>query len=203
MRALPEPAPGPVSPGPVSPGPVGAVLTYPAGSVVVVGGIPGAGKSTLIRRAVPTGVTTLDAETVRKRYQRRLSSRVPYRWYRPVVHLEFYLRLVVALLRPGTLVVHETATRRRARRAIAGLARLRHGRPHLLLLDTTVDDALRGQHERGRVVRPGSMGRHQQRWGVLRDALDVDPGALEHEGWAGTTVLDRRAAAQVQQLRFA
>ena len=177
-------------------------LAYPAGAVLVVGGVPGAGKSELVRRLVAPPVRALDSAAVRDRYRRRLGGRLPYRWYRPAVHAEHYLRLAWALRRPGTLVVHDTATRSWVRRWIAALARRHHGSAHLLFLDVPAEDALAGQRARGRVVRSGAMRRHERRWRRLRAALARRPDALAAEGYASTVVLDRRGADAIRAIRF-
>ncbi len=178
------------------------MLCYPANALLIVAGLPGAGKSTLIRRVLArrADVTTLDPETIRDRWQRALGTTRGYRLYRPLVHLEHYLRLLLALYRPGPLVLHETATRGWARRALALLA-ARSGRPaHLLFLDVSPEEAERAQRARGRRVRPRTMRRHAHAWARLRPRVR-SPGATA-TGYASTTLLDRSAAARVDELRF-
>src|SRR5689334_20691738 len=111
------------------------MLTYERDAVLVVAGIPGAGKTTLLRRLFPGGgdVLVLDSDQTRS-FWRRYFKQVPYRYWRPVVHVTHYARLIRALRGPGPIVVHECATRPWARRLIFRTAR----RPvHLLLLDVS------------------------------------------------------------------
>jgi len=178
------------------------VLRYPANALLVVAGLPGAGKSTLIRRILArrVDVTTLDPETIRRRWQRALTTTRGYRLYRPLVHLEHYVRLLLALRAPGALVVHDTATRGWVRRALAWLA-ARAGRPaHLLFLDVAPQEAERAQRARGRRVPPRAMRRHARAWAAIRPRVQR-PGATA-AGYASTTVLDRSAAARLDAVRF-
>jgi predicted kinase len=178
-------------------------LRYPTDALLVVAGLPGAGKSTLIRRLFPpdgSDPRTLDPETIRARWQRLLRTRRGYRLYRPLVHLEHYLRFALAMRRPGPLVLHDTATRGWARRALARLAAI-HGRPaHLLFLDVDPAEAVRGEHARGRRVRRATMARHAAAWARLRARLRRPGGGAT--GYATTTVLDRRAAAGLTAIVF-
>ncbi|AEH08637.1 AAA family ATPase [Candidatus Protofrankia datiscae] len=189
----------------------GWTLRYPTGTVLIVAGIPGAGKSTLIRRvfggstdprtqAWGTGPLVLDSADIRTALRARLGRRLPYRLYRPAVHVAHYARIAGMTLRRGeSLVVHECGTRRWARRAITGLARLRHRPVHLILIDTPSADALAGQRARGRSVRSRAFRRHERSWARLRDA---DPAALYREGWSSIRVLDRRDARALTAIRF-
>lgn len=175
-------------------------LIVPEGTAVVVGGIPGAGKTTLIGRLARPGVRTLDPDRIRARWRRLVRRAAPYRWYRPLVHLEHHLRVAAALLRPGTLLVHDPATRRVSRRLWAAIAHLGGHRAYLLLLDVEADEARRGQHVRGRVVAPGSMRGHARRWRRLVGALAADRDLPGREGYDRWQVLDRDAAAALRRL---
>jgi hypothetical protein len=119
-------------------------LRLPPAAVLVVAGVPGAGKTTLLSRVDAAHSQVLDPEPIRARYARRLF-RLPYRLWRPLVHAEHYLRVVLALPGHAGLIVHETGTRAWRRRLLAAAAR-RFGRTaHLLLLDVSADTALRGR----------------------------------------------------------
>lgn len=149
--------------------------------LLVVGGIPGAGKSTWLRTAPLTGYLVLDSERSAARWRTRTRGRVPYRLLRPLVHAEHHARIARAVLRyDGPVAVHETATRRASRRWLLWLAARggRRARLHVLRIDAAT--AVSRQHRRGRVVPRASMERHVAR----ADALLVD---APREGWAAVT----------------
>jgi AAA domain len=184
------------------PGP--AALVLPPAAMLVVAGVPGAGKTTLLSRVDTAGSRVLDPEPIRARYA-RLLGRVPYRLWRPLVHAEHYLRLLLALQGRAGLVVHETGTRAWRRRLLASTAR-RFGRTaHLLLLDVTAEAALQGQRRRRRAVRRGAFSAHWRRWQALRAALTASGGeaGLAAEGWASVRLVDRVAAGRLVQVDIA
>lgn len=186
-----------------------AELRFPAASVVLVTGVPGAGKSTLLRSLYASGerilpervgeVRVLDSAQVRDRWA--AVQTVPYRLWRPFVHLAHYARVLAAIARGGPIVVHDCGTRSWVRRLI-GIAAARHGlQVHLVMLDVSEREAWRGQGTRGRAVRFSSFATHCRRWAdlmaaALRAPEDVMPGV------ASVTVLDRPAARQLRAIRF-
>ena len=173
-----------------------AVLRLPPAALLVVAGVPGAGKTTLLSRVDAPGSLVLDPEPIRDRLARLLGP-VPYRLWRPLVHAEHFLRVLLALPGGRGLIVHDTGTRGWRRRVLAGLAR-RFGRTsHLLLLDVSVDDALEGQRRRRRARPPSAFATHWRHWRRLREraaAPEGDRRGLGGEGWASVRVLDRAAA---------
>jgi AAA domain len=188
-----------------------AVLRLPRAALLVVGGVPGAGKTTLLSRVDAPGSLVLDPEPIRARFRRRLG-RVPYRLWRPLVHAEHFLRVLVALPGRSGLIVHDTGTRGWRRRLLVGLAR-RCGRTgHLLLLDVTAEAALEGQRRRRRTLRRSSFATHWRNWHRLRAELsgpaglggsgdpEADPSGLHAEGWTSIRLLDRPAANGLQRI---
>jgi hypothetical protein len=168
-------------------------MVLPGRALLLVAGVPGAGKSTLLRR-VPDrpGLRVLDSETQRDRL-RRLLPAVAYPRLRPWVHLWHRLAVVGAACGPAqTVVVHLPATGRGLRRAVRTVARLTGRDPHLLWIEVPVEEALRGQAERGRVVAGGSFARHAARADGV--AARIRAGALG-ETWTQAVAVDRCAAA--------
>jgi hypothetical protein len=168
---------------------------------VLVGGLPGAGKTTAIIAAQreAADLEVIDPEQLRRWLAERLPARVPYGWYRPLVHTINALRLGAVLLRgPRTAaatVVHDPATRPRRRRLTGQLARWRGWRPCLLVLDVSAAEALEGQQRRGRVLRARAFARHQRRWVRERRRLtDQAQAALDHQVWDRVEVVDRDRA---------
>ena len=174
-----------------------AVLRLPRAALLVVGGVPGAGKTTLLSRIDAPGSLVLDPEPIRDRFQRQLG-RVPYRLWRPLVHAEHYLRVLVALPSPSGLIVHDTGTSGWRRRLLVGLARRLGRTSHLLLLDVTAEAALEGQRHRRRTLRRSSFATHWRNWHQLRAELSTADGLAE--GWTSTRLLDRSAANRLQRV---
>lgn len=187
-RAVPRPAAGPV-PRVGRTGPVRVRL--PGRTLLLVAGMPGAGKSTLLAGVPPRpGLRVLDSDVHRAALARRFPA-LPYRRYRPLVHLLHRLALVRAACSDvPTVVVHLPATAASTRTAVALLAVLTGRAAHLLWVHADPGEALGGQRERGRVVPSSSFAGHARRavathrW--LRHRRPV--------GFRSVTVLDRAAA---------
>ncbi|MGQ0778282.1 MAG: AAA family ATPase [Pseudonocardiales bacterium] len=160
--------------------------------LVLFGGLPGAGKSTLLAglRNSPA-VTMRDSDQMRKCLRARLPAWLPYRAYRPLVHVGHQLRVILAVLRaPGPVLVHDPATRACTRWALAWLAWL-SGRPAVFVwLDVPPLLALEGQRARGRLIPSRSFARHVARARVLRCALLA---GVVPPGWRAVVLLDRPA----------
>ncbi|GAA2707016.1 AAA family ATPase [Actinoplanes palleronii] len=176
-------------------------LNFPAGSLLVVAGVPGAGKTTLLKRLLPqAGVRLLDSEHGRVRLSRYFGA-LPYKYWRPLVHASHYVRLYRALRGPESIVVHESGTRSWARRLITGAARRADRRTHLLLLDVDPGEALAGQRTRNRKVRPSVFAAHCRNWQrLLREV--ADSGHPIHREAATITVIDRAVATELSAIRF-
>ena len=158
---------------------------------MLVAGVPGAGKSTLIAglRERP-GTVVLDSDDHRAVLARQFPG-LPYGRYRWLVHLRHRLAAVRAALSGApTVVVHLPATSAALRTVVALLAALTGRAAHLLWLHVDPAEALRGQHDRGRLVPSASFAEHARRAAsateVLRSGRPV--------GWRTVTVADRAEA---------
>ena len=174
-----------------------AVLRLPPAALLVVAGVPGAGKTTWLARVDAPGSLVLDPEPIRARLQRRLG-RIPYRLWRPLVHAEHLRRVLAALPGPSGLLVHDTGTRGWRRRLLTGLARRCGRSSHLLLLDVSAQAALEGQRRRRRALGRSAFATHWRSWRRLRAA----PSGLAAEGWSSVRLLDRPAAERLRRVEI-
>lgn len=181
---------------------VARTLRFPAGDRIVVSGLPGSGKSTLIRRTVAVdqrSVRRVDSQDARERWARRLPHWLPYVVYRPLVRVAHYAGLRRALASGASVVVHDCGTQTWVRRWIAADARRRGRGLHLVLLDVPPDTALAGQAERGRGVSGYAFARHRR--AVRRLLADVAEGRLP-ASCASVVLLDREAAGALRGVAF-
>ncbi|MDF3302428.1 AAA family ATPase [Streptomyces sp. K1PA1] len=172
-------------------------LLFGPRDLVVVTGLPGSGKTTLMHRAVH-GVR-IDSQDTRDRWDARAPRLLPYALYRPVVRLAHYAGLRRALRRGGGMVVHDCGTQAWVRGWLARAARRRGGRLHLLLLDVAPGAALAGQRDRGRGVSRYAFLRHRRAAARLLRAVERGEPP---RGCASATVLDREAADALGRIGF-
>ncbi|MGW6241881.1 AAA family ATPase [Streptomyces sp. NPDC055094] len=172
-------------------------LVFAEGDLVVVSGLPGSGKSTLIRRAAEA--TGIDSQDTRDRWARRLPGALPYAVYRPLVRLAHYAGLRRAIGAGGSVVVHDCGTQTWVRSWLAREARRRGRRLHLVLLDVPPEVAREGQRERGRGVSGYAFARHRR--AVRRLLADAETGRLPR-GCASAVLLDRDAAGALERIAF-
>ncbi|MER8234363.1 AAA family ATPase [Streptomyces sp. NPDC094049] len=172
-------------------------LTFAAGDLVVVSGLPGSGKSTLMKRAAEG--SGIDSQDTRERWEARMPRLLPYAVYRPLVRLAHYAGLRAALRSGGGVIVHDCGTQSWVRGWLAREARRRGRALHLVLLDVTPDTARAGQRDRGRGVSSYAFARHRR--AVTRLVTSAESGRLPH-GCASVTLLDRDAADALRRIGF-
>lgn len=174
-------------------------LEYGSGAILVLTGLPGAGKSTLMGRCARAPLA--DSQAVRDRWAARLPGWVCYALYRPLVRVEHYWRLRCALRGGGPLVIHDSGAQRWVRAWLARTGR-RQARPvHLLVLAVDKDEALAGQAARGRRVTRYALARHVRAARALARRL-AGTGAPP-AGFSSLVVIDRPGAARLLEIRFA
>ena len=173
------------------------VLRYPAGDLVVVGGPAGAGKSTLVARAVDGArVPVLDPDDV------LATTEEDAPWRAALAHWE---QQVAAALAAGHGAVGVAMALRAGHRdRIARLAADAGRDAHLVLLDAGVAACRAGRAARGAARIPDGLFEHLHReWLALRSALAApgDPAGVDAR-FASVTVLDRAAAARIRRIRL-
>ncbi len=184
------------------------ILSYPAGSLVLLAGLPGAGKSTLLdrlyglsgdeREPVAAGaVRVIDSRQSRNWWGRYLGP-IPPRVRTPLVHATHVWRIARAVLRGHGVVAHTRGTWSHILYGFAWLARRVDSQVHLILLDVDPEAARAGQLSRGRVVTAATFARHCRRWQGIVDR--ARGGTLPPA--AGVTLLDRPAADRISAIRF-
>ncbi|WP_307680222.1 AAA family ATPase [Streptomyces sp. V4I2] len=172
-------------------------LLFGPRDLVVITGLPGSGKSTLMRRTVKG--TRIDSQDTRDRWDGRLSRFLPYAVYRPLVRVAHYAGLRRALRSGKGVVVHDCGTQAWVRGWLAREARRRGGTLHLLLLDVAPGTALAGQRERGRGVSRYAFLRH--RGAAARLISSVEQGDLP-PGCGSAVLIDRDAANVLTRIGF-
>lgn len=180
-------------------------LAFPTGSLVIVSGLPGSGKSTLMHRVVPARscddgvVHRIDSQDVRERWEAGRFGALPYGVIRPLVRAAHYHGLWRALRSGDSVVVHDCGTLAWVRGWIARTAR-RHGcELHLVLLDVTPEMARSGQEARGRGVSGYAFARHRR--AVRRLAARAQAARLP-KGFTAAVLLDRRSASELERTAF-
>jgi predicted kinase len=172
-------------------------LTFAAGDLVVVSGLPGSGKSTLMRRTAHG--RGIDSQDARERWEARMPRLLPYALYRPLVRVAHYAGLRRVLRAGESVIVHDCGTQSWVRGWLAREARRRGRALHLVLLDVDPETARAGQRERGRGVSAYAFARHRRAVGRLLDAAAA--GTLPR-GCASVTLLDRDAAGALRKIGF-
>ncbi|MFC5663771.1 AAA family ATPase [Kitasatospora misakiensis] len=173
-------------------------LHYPADDLLVVSGLPGSGKSTLMRRCVRGPI--VDSQLVREEYATRLPSWLPYAVYRPLVRFAHYRRLRRAVLAGGPLTVHDCGAVPYVRRWLARAAERQGRRVHLILLDASAEEARDGQRARGQAVSAYAFARHRDAAWRLRRRLAGT--GRPPAGCASAVVLDQAGARALREIVF-
>jgi predicted kinase len=166
-----------------------AVLRYPAGSLVVIGGPPGAGKSTLAARVVDRArVPVLDPDATR--------AALDVEWEEALAAWRADLR---AALSAGTGAVAVTTALRHGHRLGMTKAAAAAGVPaHLVLLDASDEVCRAGRAAQGDARIPDGLFEHLLReWAAFRRALST---ARDPAPFASVTIVDRAAADRLRRV---
>src|SRR5690606_26246620 len=158
----------------VDPGPS---LRYPAGSLVLVAGLPGAGKSTLLNRlyglhgdeTAPVcagGVRVIDSGQSRNWWARALRP-LPGRLRSRLVRAARVWRIGGAIRAGHGVVAHTRGTWPHVLRLFAWMAHRRGNDLHLILIDVDPAAARAGQSARERVVTAATFASHCRRYQPL------------------------------------
>ncbi|QLY34898.1 AAA family ATPase [Nocardia huaxiensis] len=188
-------------------------LRYPASAAVIITGVPGAGKSTALRKLFglssdgvgpavsPAGAVLIDSQHARNSWQRRLGA-VPYPLWLPIVHVTHYARIRAALRdAAGPVIIHDCGTRQWVRRLVAAWARATDRPVHLIMIDAPAELAWAGQIARGRKVRRWSFALHCLKWRRLVGA--VAAGTKPRPEPISVVILDRAAVTELHEVSFA
>lgn len=154
-----------------------ALLPNGSAAVLVVAGLPGAGKTTL----VAGDPRAIDSDDVRLALAAKLR-RLPYSTWRPLVHAVHWMLIWQALSKPGGVIVVRPFTSRWSRKLVLHRASRQGREVHLLVVDASAQLARDGQRARGRQLGERMMQRHERRWQIAN---------LDAERWTSVTRLAR------------
>ncbi|MEV0031353.1 hypothetical protein [Nocardia sp. NPDC050793] len=188
-------------------------LRYPPTAALIFAGVPGAGKSTALRRffgadataeappAGPSGSIVLDSQHARNRWRHRLGW-LPYPLWRPVVHVVHYASIRAALRdAEGPVVIHDCGTFGWSRRMIARWANAYRRDLHVVMLDVPATVARAGQYARGRRINGMFFTLHCRRWDRL--IRDIDSGDRAAPAPSSSVVLvDRSTVNRMTRVAF-
>ena len=164
-----------------------AVLRYPAGSLVVIGGPPGAGKSTLAARAVER-TPVLDPDGTR--------AALGGSWDEALAAWRADLRAALAAGRGAVAVT--TALRHGHRIGLARSAAAAGVASHLLLLDADAELCRARRAAQGaRRISDGLFEHLLGEWSSLRRALEATSDASPFDSM---TIADREAADRLRRI---
>jgi predicted kinase len=165
-----------------------AVLRYPAGALVAIGGPPGAGKSTLAARAAGARVPVLDPDAVLARDGGEWGDAL--RTWRA--------ELAAALATGSGAVAVTTALREGHRLAMTKAAAAAGVEAHLVLVDASAEECRGGRAAQGAERIGDGLFEHLLReWSALRRSLEN--GAFAGS-FASVTIVDRAAAGRIRRI---
>lgn len=177
-------------------------LRFPARSMVMVAGVPGAGKSALLRGADLRGTRLLEADVYRGAVQERrgLDRDAFVADCVADARTLFFADLNAALAAGQDVVVDAALVRSRARAELCALAQETGHSAHVVFVDATWEQCLTGVRSRARTVEREQLAAYWRTWSALR-------GRMAEGGWpepelASVTVIDRAACPSVRALRF-
>lgn len=175
-------------------------IHYEAGALVVVGGLPGAGKTWLLDRlGLDVEVVSAESEIIR-----RFGPTPAWEWVSFSDAIGWALERTEEGLSEGRpMILESVALFEGPRRAALHIAAMQDRPAHLLYLQCPPEIARRGQRRRGRVL-PGRIWRSYVRESGEPRSPEHGPQELaEREGWASVLVVDREAADELSDIVFA
>lgn len=169
-------------------------LVFPTGSLVVMAGAPGAGKSYHARRwTQQPQFEVVSSDHYRAVVCNDEAEQSVSRQAFQLVNLILDMRLDYGV----STVVDSTALTPRARRDLLAVAE-RHGRPcHLVLLLADQAECERNQEQRGYRPIPEFVNRR------MHANLEATRQAVLTEGFDSVHMLDREQASRIQRIRWA
>lgn len=175
-------------------------LVYPAGSVVIISGLPGSGKSTALSHWSAVAAV-VDPRTSHLACARLMPAWLPYAAYRPWARLRHFRSLRHAVHSGREVLVHDCGSRPWIRRHLARILHAQGRELHLVLLDIGPVDALAGQCARGRWTARRVFDRHCRGLAQLMSALAAIGMSAVPEA-SSVLLFDRTSRTHLPHLRF-
>jgi predicted kinase len=175
-------------------------ISVPRGSLLIVAGPSGVGKSTLIARAAPAGAAVVVPDDIRDQMEEARGPAGDGHWNEVMRESS---RQAGDLLRAGKdVVVHATAISD-AQQVLFQATAYEHGRQaFLIFLDGDYETCRAGQMGREKRVPEGYLRASCAQWLHLRRRMQDEPGLMGERGFSGVAVLDRRAVDALERISF-
>jgi predicted kinase len=174
-------------------------LEFPAGSMLLVGGVPGVGKTHLLERLAPDAVI-LNADSFLQEQESGSSGANASEGKRMADASWALKRQLTSELEAGrTVIVDAPGLFPKLRAHYKLEAEFLDREAHALFIEAPVEEIHKSQEKRGRVIDPGRQADYEEQWDELREQFVVSG---DEDFFDSVTVVSRVAADGIKAIRF-